>query len=104
MEPQSESESRPHFVMVDRKFWADNPDYFFASLSPWISRYAQRADDASIQNQIDIVGRDHIGKMPGCLACAGNFAAVNYADTLPDRIAILAYLTEIMSFYDGIVF
>jgi hypothetical protein len=104
MESQSESEFRPHSVVTDRRHWADNPDYFFASIPPRTSKYAVQADDASIQCQIDVFGKDHIGIIGGSLAPGGNFGALIYGESLPDRIAVLTYLTEMLSFYEGIVF
>ena len=100
MDPQSESESRPHSVVTDRKHWADNPDFFFATIPPRTSKYA----DASVQCQIDVFGKDNIGIIGGCLAPGGNFGALIYGESLPDRIVVLVYLTEILSFYEGISF
>jgi len=86
--------------MLDRKLWENDPIYFFRVLSPYISKYAQRADDASIQAQIDVFGKNDVGAMPGALGPRGNFAAVTFAEAFPDRVAMLAYLNEILSFYE----
>ncbi|EIT78089.1 isoprenoid synthase domain-containing protein [Aspergillus flavus] len=91
---------RRHSVMLDCKLWKDDPIYFFKTLPPYISKYAQRADDASIQAQIDVFGKDDVGAMPGALGPRGNFAAVTFAESFPDRVAMLAYLNEVLSFYE----
>ncbi|KAJ5160938.1 isoprenoid synthase domain-containing protein [Penicillium canariense] len=93
-------ELRRHSVMLDRKLWENDPIYFFQVLPPHISKYAQRADDASIQAQIDVFGKDNVGAMPGALGPRGNFAAVTFAESFPDRVAMLAYLNEVLSFYE----
>lgn len=94
-------DARPHSVVLDRKVWEGNPQYFFKTIPPRISKYAQRADDACIQTQIDVFGKDNVGIITGSLASSGNFAALIYAESLPDRVAVLAYLNEILSFYEG---
>ena len=104
MDPQPYDQSSRHSVELDRKFWAANPDFFFNSLPPRLSKYAVRADDACIQAQIDVFGKDHVGILPGSLAPSGNFAAVIYAESLPDRLPIVAYLNELLSFYEGMAF
>ena len=91
---------RRHSVMLDCKLWKDDPIYFFKTRPPYISKYAQRADDASIQAQIDVFGKDDVGAMPGALGPRGNFAAVTFAESFPDRVAMLAYLNEVLSFYE----
>lgn len=98
--PQDHAER--HSVELDRKFWENNPDYFFDTLAPRLSKYAERADDACIQAQIDVFTKDHVGAISGSLARSGNFAAAVYAESLPDRLPILAYLNEILSFYEGV--
>jgi len=86
--------------MLDRKLWENDHLYFFRVLSPYISKWAQRADDASIQAQIDVFGKDNVGAMPGALGPRGNFAAVTFAEAFPDKVAMLAYLNEVLSFYE----
>ncbi|KAI8649475.1 hypothetical protein LRP88_00028 [Fusarium phalaenopsidis] len=88
-------------VILDRKYWEGNPKYFFRTISPRVSTHAQRADDACIQTQIDVFGRDNVGIIQGSLASAANFAATIYAESLPDRLPILAYLNEVLSFYEA---
>lgn len=63
-----------------------------------------RADDACIQAQIDVFGKDHVGIVQGSLAPSGNFAAVIYPESLPDRLPIVAYLNEWLSFYECMAF
>lgn len=94
-------ESREHSNLLDRKFLDNNSAFFFKTLRPRLSHYAVRADDACIQTQIDVFGKEHVGIMPGSLAPSGNFAATVYSESLPDRLPILAYLNEILSFYEG---
>jgi hypothetical protein len=94
-------ESQNRSILLDRKHWERNPQYFFKTIPPRVSKYAQRADDACIQTQIDVWGRENIGIIQGSLAKAANFAAVIYAESLPDRLPVLAYLNEVLSFYEG---
>ncbi|KAL5610624.1 hypothetical protein FOBRF1_006741 [Fusarium oxysporum] len=94
-------ESQNTSALLDRKHWEGNPKYFFKTIPPRVSKHAQRADDACIQTQIDVFGRDNVGIIQGSLASAANFAAVIYAESLPDRLPILAYLNEVLSFYEA---
>ena len=94
-------ELREHSGVLDRKFWINNPNFCFKTLQPRLSHYAVRADDACIQTQIDVFGKGDVGAIQGSLAPTGNFAATIYAESLPDRLPILAYLNEILSFYEG---
>jgi hypothetical protein len=91
----------PHSVEVEAEKWKGNPEYLFKSIAPRISKTAVAADDASIQAQIDVFGLSDVGMITGSLASAGNFAAVTFAESKPDRLPIVAYLTEMLSFYDG---
>lgn len=87
--------------VLDAKYWENQPYYFFKTLKPNLSHYAQRADDACLQAQIDVFGTMNIGTIAGSLAPPGNFASLVYSESLPDRLPILAYLNEILSFYEG---
>lgn len=86
--------------MLDRTLWENDPIYFFKVIPPYISKYAQRADDASFQAQIDVFGKDNVGAMPGALGPRGNFASLTFAESFPDRVAMLAYTNEVLSFYE----
>ncbi|KND87313.1 Fusicoccadiene synthase [Tolypocladium ophioglossoides CBS 100239] len=94
-------DSRANSVVLDRKAWEGNPKYFFKTIPPRISKYAERADDACIQTQIDVFGKDNVGIIQGSLASAANFASTIYSESLPERLPILAYLNEILSFYEA---
>jgi len=94
-------ESQNASILLDQKYWQGNPQYLFKTIPPRVSKYAQRADDACIQTQIDVFNRDNIGIIQGSLASAANFAAVIYAESLPNRLPILAYLNEVLSFYEA---
>lgn len=87
--------------VLDPKHWQGQPHYFFKSLKPRVSRYAQRADDACLQAQVDTFGSNDVGAIAGSLAPTGNFASLIYAESSPDRLPILAYLNEMLSFYEG---
>jgi hypothetical protein len=47
------------------------------------------------------IRRDGVGFMDGCLSPIGDFAALSFAEALPERIAVLSYLTEVYIVIDG---
>ncbi|KAL2858792.1 isoprenoid synthase domain-containing protein [Aspergillus pseudodeflectus] len=98
-DPQSDGERWQHSVPLDRKYWADNPNYL-TTIPPRISKYAQVSDDALIQLHIDMVGKRNIGVADGLLCRIGNFASVVYAEAPPEMVALIAYANEIAVFYD----
>ncbi|KAI9146799.1 Cytochrome P450 monooxygenase TRI4 [Paramyrothecium foliicola] len=93
-------ESLVHSAEIPAEKWKSNAEYLFKTIAPRISHYERNADDACIQAQIDVFGKDHVGMITGSLASAGNFGAVVFAQSTPERLPIVAYLTEMLSFYD----
>ncbi|KAH9990458.1 isoprenoid synthase domain-containing protein [Xylariaceae sp. FL0662B] len=86
---------------LDKKLWAGFEGYFFKSLEPRISKGAIQADDGAVQAQIDVFGKPNIGTIAGSLSSAGNFSALLFPDCLPDRLPILAYLSELESLFEA---
>jgi hypothetical protein len=86
--------------VVNGKFWLENPGYLL-SIPPRVSKYADISEDALLQCHVDIAGRDGVGFFNGCLTTIGDFTALAFAETLPERIAVLSYLTEVYIVIDG---
>ena len=71
-------------------------------MPPRISKNAEIIDDACIQCAIDVMGKSSFNKensttFDGMLARGSNFVATAYAETDPERSAVLVYLHELRS-------
>lgn len=89
-----------HSEVLDRSLWADNPEYLLTT-PPRISKYNERSDDASIQLQIDVAGKENVGVVDGAITRVGNLTALAYPDCLPDRMAAASYVMETVFIWDG---
>jgi hypothetical protein len=88
-----------HGKLLDRSLWEDNPEYLL-TIPPRVSLYNQRSDDASIQLQIDVAGKENIGIVDGGMTRVGNITALMYPDCLPDRMAAISYMMETAFIWD----
>lgn len=96
-----DAEFLSHATAVSPGLYAHNPEYF-SHFKPRISKNARIADDASVQCQIDLLGKDNIGKIVGCLnPVAGGAAALALPFTFPENIALVSYMIEAATVYDG---
>ncbi|KAJ5455794.1 uncharacterized protein N7458_004058 [Penicillium daleae] len=90
-----------HSEVLDRSLWADNPEYLL-TIPPRISKYNERSDDASIQLQIDVAGKENVGVVDGAITSVGSLAALMYPDCLPDRMAATSYVLETTFIWDDL--
>ncbi|KAJ5090177.1 hypothetical protein N7532_008861 [Penicillium argentinense] len=87
---------------VSPGLYAHNPEYF-SHFKPRIHKNARIADDASIQCQIDLLGKEHIGTFAGCLnPVSGGCAALTFPFTSPKDLALAAYMSEAAAIYDDL--
>jgi hypothetical protein len=92
-----ERHSRP----VNRDLYTGNPGYF-SVFHPRIHRDAQLSADATIQCQIDLFGKENIGKVMGNLdTYCGDWASLVYPFCYPDRLALTAYMVDFAFIHDG---
>lgn len=88
-------------VELSVDLYADNPEWF-SRLKPKIHQNSQIADDASVQCQIDLLGRENLGAFAGSLnTAAGGASALIFPYTLPKRLALVAYMSEAAIIGDG---
>ncbi|CAI7601442.1 unnamed protein product [Penicillium pancosmium] len=81
-------------VPVSPELYANSSEYA-SRLKPKIHKHSQVADDACIQYQIDFIGREHIGKFAGSLnPICGSVIALAFPYTLPENLALVAYMCE----------
>ncbi|RJE24970.1 geranyl-geranyl pyrophosphate [Aspergillus sclerotialis] len=84
---------------VSPGLYAHNPEYF-SSFKPRIHKDSQQSSDASIQCQIDVLGKENLGALMGILNTHGDLTALSYPFCPPDRLALAAYLTELVFIHD----
>jgi hypothetical protein len=89
-----------HSVPLDRSLWADN-NLYMMTIPPRINKYNERGDDAAIQLQIDMAGKNNVGIVDGGLTTVGNINSLVFPEGLPDRMAALSYVMETVFFWDG---
>ncbi|KAK5997641.1 Bifunctional sesterterpene synthase astC-like protein [Cladobotryum mycophilum] len=78
-------------------------DPLVSRFQPKISRFAYITDDASLQCQIDLVGKEYIGVIPANFGRrTGNCIALSYPHCLPERLATIAYAVETGFIHDDI--
>lgn len=91
-------------VPVSPELYANSSEYA-SRLKPKIHKHSQVADDACIQYQIDFIGREHIGKFAGSLnPICGSVIALAFPYTLPENLALVAYMCESGAVADGMSF
>lgn len=88
-------------LLITPDQYAENPEYL-SHLKPRIHKNAQTADDASIQCQIDLLGRQNLGTFTGSMnPISGNSSALMFPYTLPENFALVAYMCEAAAVADG---
>lgn len=91
-------------IPVSNELYANNSDYF-SRLKPKIHSNYQTANDACIQCQIDILGKEYLGKFPGTLnPVSGGVSALALPYTLPENFALVSYIIEAGTLGDGMSF
>lgn len=81
-------------VPVASDAYKKNPTYT-SVFSPLIHKKTVIADHATVQCQLDLYGEEGVGRQFGNVeANAGNFVSLCAPNTLPERLAIVAYTIE----------
>jgi hypothetical protein len=92
---------RRYSMPVSPGLYAQNPEYF-SFFQPRVHRNAQISDDASVQCQIDLVGKENMGKIIGNMNThSGGWISVCHPYCLPERIALVSYVNEAAYVHDG---
>ncbi|KAE8391647.1 isoprenoid synthase domain-containing protein [Aspergillus alliaceus] len=87
---------------VHREFYVGKPGYF-SVFHPRIHRHAQLSTDATIQCQIDLFGKESIGKVMGNLdTYCGDWTSLVYPFCYPDRLALTAYMVDFAFIHDDV--
>lgn len=96
-----ETELRRNSKPVSPNLYLNNVEYF-SSFKPRIQREALLDNDATVQAQIDMLGKDNIGTSNGNINLhTGSWTSLSVPYTRPERVALVAYLAEVAFIHDG---